>query len=90
MDSTGFQYLYSTDERGLAPLTPQLRATQFLFKNTIRQQKHEGFYALRGLNYSTITLSPNSVTFGHALVTLVTKITRLYYNNDDNNFTICS
>ena len=40
-------------------------------------------YALGGLKR---TLSPNSVTFGHARVTLVTKITRLYYNNDNNNF----
>ena len=81
-DSTGFQWLYSTDERELATPTPKLVTTLFLFKDTI-DQNHEGLYALVRRNYNRVTLSPNSVTLGHARVTLVTKILRLYYNNDN-------
>lgn len=42
---------------GLAPLTPQVCTTQFLFKNTVNQN-HKVFYALRELNYNKLTLFP--------------------------------
>ena len=69
----------------MATPTPKLVTTLFLFKDTV-DQNHEGLYALVRLNYNRVTLSPNGVTLGHARVTLVTKIPRLYYNNDNNNF----
>ena len=69
----------------MATPTSKLGTTLFLFKDTV-DQNYKVLYALVRLNYNRVTLSPNGVTLGHARVTLATKIPRLYYNNDNNNF----